>query len=230
MVALLLKHGAKINLTWRGLSIWSLAFHDLCEYFGFRRRLLSLNHLFLLISHLDACLEMLKFASPQDINLVECWPSQSYVQKKGTPLTVLYDCLARLDAEQQRNPWTAPRQFKKSRERFTLMIDGLVERGALRFEDLPETNGKSEDIPDDGPSEEKPAEDASTQHPRPFKEDRTASVGADSQGEMDTHSNSDSPRRRRKRRRKRPRPQDSPPREWSKLSTVLHNITQNLKS
>jgi len=97
MVALLLNHGAELKATWGALCIWSLALHDRCEFFGFRRRLLGLKQFFLIIPHLEICLELLEYVSREDVNLVEKWSSKSWVQEGCAQLSVIYDCLARLD-------------------------------------------------------------------------------------------------------------------------------------
>jgi hypothetical protein len=132
LVALLVKHGASVNTSWRGASIFRLAFHDLCEFFNFRRRLLGVEHFFLHIPHLDALLELLKAESIRDINLIDNWPSSTAIAKKGTPLDVLYDCLHRV------SEFSSSRSelCKRSRARFNLLIEGMKQRSAMQLADL----------------------------------------------------------------------------------------------
>jgi hypothetical protein len=210
MVALLVKHGANVNTSWRGASVFRLALHDLCEFFNFRRRLLGVEHFFLHIPHLDVLLELLKAESIRDINLIDNWPSSTAIAQKGTPLDVLYDCLHRAS------------EFslsKRSRARFNLLIEGMKQRSAMRLADL----------------EALEAETTKSEEGLRKRENSVASktkdVVMDEKGDHPTRNFSaeeatKNPRlKRRRKKKKRPVSKITfEPREPRGLSTILRNI------
>jgi hypothetical protein len=88
MVALLVKHGAKVDTSGRGASIFTMVFRDLCDLFLFGRRLLGVDDFFLHIPHLGVLQELLAAETIRDINVVADWPCWAVRLRKGTPLDV----------------------------------------------------------------------------------------------------------------------------------------------